>query len=305
MSNARFKVLSVLLALLAWLYVQSDQVHETKVKARLAWTLPGELTATEPLPPTVTVLVRGNRQGVRATEASTLVVPADLTGYAVGEHVLELEALGVRGLPTGVEVLSVLPGAMRFELDELATRKVELAPRLVGDPAPGFEVEAVVLDPGVVEVSGPRDALATLGTVDTKPIDVSGLAAPTILDVAVDPPRGMEVRSAVPARASVRIVPLVEERALQGVPVYVWRHDDWVAEPGMIDVVVQGPSAALRSLASDNVVAFVHLPDRPDQGVYEAAHGPTEGVRVRLLHEGPEGIDVVEMNPPRVKAVRR
>ncbi len=304
-ANGRYKLLSVVLALAAWLYVQGDQVHETKVKARIAWTLPDELTATEQLPPTVTVLVRGTRQGVRSTEASTLILPADLTGYAAGEHVLELESLGVRGLPNGVDVLSVLPGAMRFELDEVATRKVELAPQLVGDPAPGFEVESVTLDPPVVEASGPRVALSELAFVRTKPIDVSGLAADAIREVSVDPPRGIEARSEAPTRAAIRIAPIVEQRELQGVPVFVWRHPGWVPEVAMVDVTVQGPSASLRGLTSEQVAAFVHLPDRPTAASYEAAHGPTEGLRLRLLHPGGEEVEVLQVSPPRVKVVRR
>jgi hypothetical protein len=304
-SNGRYKLLSVLLALAAWLYVQGDQVHETKVKARVAWTLPPDLTATEPLPPTVTVLVRGTRAGVRSSAVSALILPADLTGYGAGEHVLELEGLGVRGLPAGVEVLSVLPGAMRFELDEVATRKVELRPQLVGDPAPGFQVESVTLDPPVVEAAGPRVVLSDLPYLRTKPIDVSGLAADAFREVSVDPPRGIEVRTAAPTRAAVQITPVLEQRQLQGVPVYVWRHPDWVPEVAMIDVRVQGPSASLRQLTSDSVAAFVHLPDKPTRASYDAPHGPTEGLRLRLLHPGGDEVEVLAVDPPQVRVVQR
>lgn len=305
MSNGRYKVLSVFLALSAWLYVQGDEVHETKLKARVAWTLPTELTTTEQLPVTVTVLVRGTRQGVRTASASAIIVPADLSDFSVGEHVVDLESMGVRGLPPGVEVLSVLPSAMRFVLDEVATRKVEVDATLVGDPAPGFEVASVTLDPAVVEVSGPRVVLADLPSIATKPIDVSGLAADTIVDVSIDPPRGVFVADDAPPRAAIRMVPQVERRVLSGVPVYVWRDYDWKPATAMIEVTVEGPAEALRQMGTEHVVAFVHLPDRPSAGSYEAAFGPAEGLRLRVLHPGIDEVEVVSVNPNRVKVVRQ
>jgi len=294
-----------MLALTAWLYVQGDEVHETRLKARVAWTLPETLTTTEQLPVTVTVMVRGTRQGVRAAEASTVIVPADLSDFSVGEHVVDLGSMGVRGLPAGVEVLSVLPSAMRFVLDEVATRKVELDAELVGDPAPGFEVASVTLDPPVVEVSGPRVVLADLPSVATKPIDVSGLAADTIVDVSIDPPRGVFVVDDAQPRAAIRMVPMVERKVLEGVPVYVWRSYEWVPTVAMVEVTVEGPAEALRSMGTEHVVAFVHLPDRPGAASYEAAYGPTEGLRLRVLHPGGEGVEVVEVTPNRVKVERR
>jgi len=295
----------VFLALSAWLYVQGDEVHETKLKARVAWTLPEGLTTTEQLPVTVTVLVRGTRQGVRTAEASTVIVPADLTDFSVGEHVVDLESMGVRGLPPGVDLLSVLPSAMRFVLDDVATRKVALDAKLVGDPAPGFAIASVSLDPAVVEVSGPRVVLADLPSIATKPIDVSGLAADTIVDVSFDPPRGVFVGDQAPPRAAIRMVPEVERRVLQGVPVYVWRNYDWRPEVAMVEVTVEGPAESLRQMGTEHVVAFVHLPDRPSDASYEAAHGPTEGVRLRILHPGGEEVDVISVSPNRVKVVQR
>jgi hypothetical protein len=70
-------------------------------------------------------------------------------------------------------------------------------------------------------------------------------------------------------------------------------------------VTFEGPQDEVRRLGSQNVVAFVHLPEPADRGRYEAWFGPQDGVRVRVLHAGGGEVKVIGVQPPTIAVVRQ
>lgn len=304
-SNPQYKLLSLALAVLAWSYVQLEQVGEGSLRARVVWKLPDGLMAVEQLPSHVNLTVRGTHADVRVARARPVRLPVDLGAIGVGEHHVEFGAFRPEGLPDTLEVLGQSPSAMTITLDEVAERKVAVAPVHVGEPAPGFMVDSVVLSPGVVTVSGPRGLLASMVDAKTHPIEVTGLSGDTVVPVDVDLPRSVTVAGGARLEAIISVVPVKERRALNAVPVMVWQQTGWVARPETVEVTLEGPAAALARVAQDEVVAIVHLPDQPDQSSYEAAWGPRDGVRLRVLHGAGDAVEVVRMDPPRVVVERR
>jgi len=303
--NAGYKALSVLLALTAWVYVQSNSVVESKLRVPVRFTFPDQLGTIEPLPSMVTLQIRGTRVAVRNAAEADARLAMDLEQLGQGAHQLDFDPLGVEGLPAGVEVVAVSPTSLRVALDELVRRRVQVVADQVGEPAPGFRVEQITLDPSVVEVRGPRAVLKDLEAVPIAPLDVSGMAADTIVDVQLQPPRAVELAEEVHARASVRVVPELEQRVFPSVPVAMWRQPDWRSGVDTVELTLEGPSGVIRGMTSEDVVAFVHLPDRPERSRYEATLGPERGLRVRVLHPGGEEVRVLSMEPMQIPVARR
>ena len=235
-ANPAYKLLSLLLALTAWLYVQSDTVVESKIRVPVEWSVPEALGTIEPLPGTVAVTLRGTRIAVRNAQGSPLHLWVDLAPLGRGTHNLELFGSGVMGLPPGVEVVDVRPASMNVTLDEQITRRVPVVAESVGETAPGFHVDGIVVDPSVIEVRGPRAVIRSLETVPIVPVDISGLAADAIMEVRFQPPRSVELAHDVMARASVRVVPELEQRVFPAVPVTVWRQPGWVPVLSLIHI---------------------------------------------------------------------
>lgn len=304
-SNPQYKLLSLALALLAWSYVQLEQVGEGTIRARVAWKLPDGLQAVEQLPSHVTLTVRGTHADRRVARARSVRVPVDLGAIGVGEHHVEFAAFRPEGLPDTLEVLGQSPSAMTITLDEVAERKVAISPVHVGDPAHGYVVGGVTLEPAVVTVSGPRGVLAAMVDAKTRPIEVSGLSIDAVVPVEFDLPRSVSVLDGSRVEARVSIVPLLERRTLSAVPVVVWQQQGWSVRPEVVEVTLEGPAAALARVPADEVVVIAHLPDAPEQATYEAAWGPREGVRLRVLHGAGDAVEVVRMDPPRVVVERR
>lgn len=303
--HPQYKLLALALAIVAWTYVQGDEVHETRIKAPIVWTLPPHLTTPEPLPNAVMLTVRGTRAATRRAREADVVLPVDISDIGVGEHALAFEDFTPRNLPQGVEVLSTSPSSVRFALDEIATRKVSLEPVLVGDPGPDHAVGEVTLEPQVVEIVGPRGVVERLREVKTAPLDVSELREDSTLDVDLDLPRSVRLANPNEApRARVQVVPRNEARDWV-VPVVVWGSYDWVVQQGEVRVSLEGSAESLRAVGAQDVIAVVHLPESPERTRFEAPFGPTEGPRLRILHPGGDRVRVARVSPARVEVVRR
>jgi YbbR domain-containing protein len=200
-----------------------------------------------------------------------------------------------------VEVLSVAPSAVRFVLDEITTRKVNVSPVLVGEPPEGFEISEVTLDPAVIEVRGPRSAVAAIDEIRTQPIDVSGLTETGSRQVVLDPPRGVTAEG-LPPFARIAVRSRRARRTLEGVPVHVRAHWDWRPTPETVAVTLEGRASALEAVSPEEVIAVVVVPESVHRRTFEAWWGPQDGVRVEVLH--PAGVEAAAVQPPSVQVTR-
>lgn len=303
--NWHYKVLAVLVALVAWWYVQASDIDNATLRVEVEWLMPQGMVTTEPLPSTVLVTVSGPRNALRRLREEELRMPVDVggDGSTEGEHTIELEASDLRGLPTTVTGLDVRPPTLRFTLDEVDTRKVTVIPTVIGEPLEGWAVEEVRVDPGVVDVRGPRVRIETMISVETEPIDVSGLRHDRRFQVRLQLPRGVEVLGPSQVEARVDLEPQVEARVFSEVPVYVRGATGWEVEPGVVRVHAEGPAASLRQIRDRDVVSQVFLPDVASRGSYVVSFDESEGVRAEVVLRG-EGVRVVKVEPSEVRVVR-
>lgn len=303
-SNPHYKVLAVLLALSAWWYVTASDPDEETISVPVDWLQPQDLVATG-LPTRVSVVLEGPRSALRRVEEAKLNLQVDLATIAteVGEHSVDIDTFPIEGLPGTVNVREVRPQSVAFTLDEVDERSVTVRPVVVGEPEGGWMVVQVKLEPSVVQVRGPRTALVNLTTVDTLPIDVSGLRFDRRFTTRPDL-TGVEIIGEGSIEARVDVEPKVESRVFTDVPVHVRGRPGWGVEPNRVRVRAEGPAASLRQISASDVVAQVHIPDDPVRGLYEARFDATEGIRAEVILAS-ELVEVVAVEPSTIKVVRR
>ena len=304
--NPITKAGSLFVAILAWLYVQGGQVTEVKVRATVDWNhiLPPGLATAEPLPQTVALSVKGSRSATRRAQRGEVSLTADLTKLKAGEHEIETASLEVRGMPPGVTVIGFVPPNVNVVLDEETVRKVRVKPVTVGEPAEGFTVEKLAIEPTVVEVRGPRIVLSDLFEVPTHPIDVSRLMADLEEPVELDLPFAVERASGPEVRARVDIEPVVERRSFDDVSIIV-RNPGYRTIITTVDLVLQGPAAAVRSIDAEQVAALIVLPDEAKAAKFEVGYGPKDGARINLVYPSMDEVRVLSIKPPIVEVIRQ
>lgn len=301
------KVLSLLIAAIVWAWVQGDEVVEARTRAQIHYVWPKGLVAARELPSTLVVTVSGPQGVARSIQRDALSVTVDLSDESAGSTSVDFTELELLGLPSAVSVVQLSPPAIDIELDRAVTRELSVTPTVIGDPAEGWVVARVEVQPSEVEVVGPQGRMRTLAELATDVVEISGSREDRVVEVGLALKQaGVSLAEGAPERVKVRIdvEPVMVERTFEDVPVLV-RAAGWKAEPTSIRVTLKGPQESIGSIAAGSVSVLLHPPDDARDGRAELSWKVGETDQVEVRHDGPaEGIEVARLEPRRFKLER-
>ena len=270
--------------------------RDVPVDARIVGALPRGFATGEAVPDPASVEVSGPESLV------DLVVSAgadiNVTGLTLGiSQSLRLVARGAGG--GEIRGVTIVPPNVRIEVaieQTVLTRTVPLDVQLLGQPAPGYRVEGVQIQPGVFVVEGSFEVLQTIDGLSLGQVLLDGARAN--LSVARSPrlPPGVSAVSAEDVDVIVSIAPIEGSTALTvvprltGVPVGL----RGALGPLVVTVVLEGELPLLNALGPDDLRAEVD------------ASGLNAGVsQVEVLIEAPERIRVREVRPAQIELTLR
>jgi YbbR domain-containing protein len=176
-------------------------------------TVPGELDIRPAVVTPETVSIRGPASvvdRVARVEANVVIEP---NGLSVDRDVelIPVDELGDRVTPVNVEPATAHVRIVVF--NNLQNRPLPVAPDLSGDPASGYEVTSITIDPLVVLVEGEADQLVNLVSAPTAPVSISGATRTVVQDVALALPEGvLPVGGETTVRVTVTIRPISSTR---------------------------------------------------------------------------------------------
>ncbi len=261
--NLGLKVLSVAIALLLWLAVSGEPIVERSLRVPLELqNIPDQLELVDIPPPGVDVRVRGASGLLSHLSAGDIVAVLDLSFARPGRRLFPLTPDRVHG-PSGIEVAQVNPSTIALEFERSATRALHVVPSIEGQPADGYEIDHVSVQPSTAEVLGPDTVLRQLDRVITEPVSVNGVRT-TFREMVTMGVGAAGVRLKTPGRAmvTVTIVPLPLQRTIRGVPVRIRSVAPQLTAqltPSEVAVDVKGPRELLESLGSEAFAASVDL----------------------------------------------
>lgn len=257
------KVLAMTLASVLWLTVAGEHVVERSLRVPLEFrNIPEALEIVGNTPDTVDVRLRGSSAVLSRVQPGEIVAVLDLSTARSGPRLFHLRNEEVRA-PFGVEVSQVTPATLSLELEKSARRRVPVVPPTDGDPAPGFVVGRITVDPPTVEIVGPDSHVRQVAEATTEPVSVkdakSRVRDGVTIGLADSSVRLVQAQS---ANVTVEIWPAPVERRMPDVPVR-WRNlgaglRAQVA-PQLVQVTVRGSKDRLAALRGDSIQAFVDL----------------------------------------------
>jgi YbbR domain-containing protein len=298
-------LLSSVVAVLLWLWVQGQQLTSARVRVDLDVRVADNLVNTAPTISSASAVVQGPLSAIRRAQLLRPSVVVDLTRERTGVHQVPLEGMPVVGLPAGLGVAGLSPEVLEVRLEPRVRRTVKVNGVVEGAPGEGLAVGVVSVDPSEVVVSGSRSAVSALDAVPTRPV---GLAAWTVsgdAPVELELPAGVELVEAWTGKVKVEIVAERATLTVSDVPVVVRGAAGWRAAPGSerVSVTVEGPATVLRSLGLDRVIAVVDLPPEASAARYTARFRAGRAPRLDILLPR-EDVLVVVTPPPSVEIVR-
>lgn len=156
------KVMCILIACILWVYVMNEQNPFTVRTFNVpisASNLADDMVVKD-LPETVRVKVNGPRGQIANLTDEMVRAYVDFTEAQKGRGTYNVSARSSMG-----EVVEVTPSLLQLELDEMATKEMEIEPRIMGVPNSGITVGKMDLNPTKVSISGASSRIAEVGKV--------------------------------------------------------------------------------------------------------------------------------------------
>jgi YbbR domain-containing protein len=191
-----------------------------------------------------TVLVQGPKSKVEAVaQARVTVSVADRRDSVIGDF----SPTAVDGNGDPVPYVTLIPDTITVQvpIEQLGNIR-DLAVRVVlsGQPAPGYAVTGIEVQPPVVTVIGRRDVVQSIsGYLETKPIAIDGATAPITATAELNVPEGLSVLVTPQVLVRVEIEPLESTFTLQVTPVItgLGRGLTATVKPESAQLVITGP----------------------------------------------------------------
>ncbi|ATW25251.1 YbbR-like domain-containing protein [Candidatus Formimonas warabiya] len=222
-NNLLFKVVSVVLAVLLWFYVN----HQENPVAEQVLTVPLEIRGLEQnltvsdRPTYVKVRIQGQRKLLDTVTARDIQAFLEMSGVDMGQHIAEVHVT----VPEKTQLVSVNPSTVNLNVEVLTTAQFVVNVSYSDNtPAVGYMALKPVLTPTQVLLSGPEDKLKE---VDQVYVEVNlgeyNFNYHQKLPIKVEDKKGnllLDWITLTPSEADV-LVPVVHELPSKTVPVKV------------------------------------------------------------------------------------
>lgn len=179
--DTAIKILSIILAVLMWLYVMNEQNPQVTyiikdVPVKLVNLDEEKLVLKdESAEFKVNVKVRGRRSLVSDLKSDDISAEMNMKGRIEGENLIRVDVV----VPPNIELIDVYPREILVTLEAVIEEERPVTVEVTGTTAQGFAARPAQVSPQYVTVKGPRSAVEAVNKVVVY-IDVSGKDKPII-----------------------------------------------------------------------------------------------------------------------------
>jgi YbbR domain-containing protein len=293
------KAIAAALAITLVVFVREDKVSSVTTTVRVRVGRPDDRVLVSPMVDKVTVVIEGKYGALRRLDTDQLP-PLDLNLSGNEGDQVSFEPEMVK-LPAGLSVRSVRPPAMVVRFEPLLQKRVPVNVVTTGEPALGFRITQLRVDPPEVQIEGAASVVEALTRVETLPVELAGRSQSATVEVALRAaPAFVTWMGPVKYRVALGIEERQGTRVLDDRPVILRGAEATGAiyelSPGEVDITLSGPARLLDALELDRVVAYV---DAPDLGKSKRV------LFTRVVGvEFPPGISLTEVKPSKVTLAR-
>ncbi len=173
-TDTAVKILSIIVAIVMWLYVMNEQnpqittmVREVPVKLQnldeSKFALKEDSAQFK-----VNVKVKGRRSLVADLKPDDINAEVNMRGRMEGDNLIRVDVT----TPPNVEFIDVLPREVMVTLDGIVEEQMPIVVDVAGIPTQGFAADKPMTKPQAVVVKGPRSMVNAVKKVSTR-IDIS------------------------------------------------------------------------------------------------------------------------------------
>ncbi len=273
--NWYIKLLCLIAAILIYIFYKTSLIDSKTFVIPLQVIENGTVTCVEEPKSTIKIVVRTDSEHMASIHNEDFTASINLNYLTKTETVnipvkinfpssyLTLEPFEVRSEPESVKV--------KVEKKDVAY--IKLNPIFVGEPAHGYQVSEVFIEPEYVEVSGAESVLKATDFINTTAVDISN--ARTEITKSVTPieiNKQLKVLNKGPYTVKIGFDVQLMEKTFDSVPVYVnglWPDLKVETPVEPVKVILEGSVNALENYSLPANCCVVDVTEISEPGVYE------------------------------------
>jgi YbbR domain-containing protein len=184
--NWVLKLISFFFALFLWYFVAGEDKVDMNVFIPIEIVnMPRDLVISNQFKKQLEVTVSGQRSLIRGLSDQNISRSVDLSHAKPGKFVIDNTPDSIP-FPWGINVLRLQPSTVTLLIDRLIDKQLPVKPVITGSPAPGYELNSVVLEPSTITITGPKNVLDAEQGLMTNPIDITNMKETTLKQVSLD-----------------------------------------------------------------------------------------------------------------------
>ena len=241
-----------------------------------------------------TVTLRGPQSILQQVAAVIAVVRLD-NRTATFHDTVPLVAQNAQGGDVSDPSLQMTPKTVTYTVTVQpvqTTRTVAVVAQVTGQPADGFAVAGVTVNPVQVVLVGNPSDLGNLQSINTAAVDIGAATGDVTKSVALQTPKGTSAAGTQKADVTVQIRPILASEVMAAAPSVVGLAAGAQAQLGVpnVNLTIQGTASGLKALEPKDVDVTLNT-----AGLGPGAHDVTPQVSL------PEGLSILSITPPRVR----
>lgn len=250
-------IISLLLALMIWggLQLQGEAVRKIALPIEFK-NLPEGLVVSDAGALRVSLALRGVPARMARLDPELMKIVIDMTNVEPGNSKQFITEEKIIGLPDGMEIEEITPYALTVAVEPLVEKDVPVKPRVEGEVAENYLLDAVVPVPAKVLFRGPRSLAKSLESLPTAQLDIRDLSQSVErrVELEVDP-RVLPYLSKPIVDLQIRLSEKVIDKVIENVRVtpVVPAGTRVSLTPPQVKVTVTGTVSKLRGIDSESV----------------------------------------------------
>ena len=174
-SNWRIKALSLLAAIMLFIFNSFSGLSERFISVELHTTFAEGMTSAQPYPRRVRVEIRGKDRSLAAATEEDIEAFADFSRFTEAGLSTTPVAIRKRGVLEGVDAIEIQvePLEITLPIETKIRKRTEVIPVFKGLPATGYRLGQYSVNPAGVDVEGPLSIVQTVNSVSSEDIDLA------------------------------------------------------------------------------------------------------------------------------------
>ena len=206
--NTTLKVISLILAIILWVFVKSKSGGEVGLVVPLEfYRVPSNLIVTNVTDEAINVRITGSVIQLQRLPTREIRARIDLSRARPGTNSFDILPDNFN-ISKGLDITQISPSSVKVELDHVIEKMVHVKPVVQGKPARGYRVSKITVEPPFITLQGAEGQLTRLKEIMTEEVNVSDLKETVEVEV---PLRIADLRLKKAVKRTVKVTIVFEE----------------------------------------------------------------------------------------------